>query len=357
MIRKSKNNCTDSLVIYKQALQELHSGNVKTAYVLSGPENFLVQTFRQELRKFLKLPEDWREQADVHVFDYDNNLSNLDWPSFLSECRMPPFFLERRIMLVKKSDLFARALTNEQQKHFAEFIELLQSDCPLLCLFIEDKIDVRLKQTKAWQKLSGVGLYNFELIDEATLTAWVQKSLAQRHLSITRDALNSLPSRCENSLARLQSEINKLQLYCTANKVTVIDLQTVDSLLQADLQANVFDFLDALGNKNLSAALSKLNALRLNREPVPVILLLIARHMRELFLVKNNATGGINAWKLRKLQEQAGMFSNQDLQQLIMFCADCDFAYKNGILAEDAVLDFLLAKIFQTDLPIKFAEN
>ena len=51
------------------------------------------------------------------------------------------------------------------------------------------------------------------------------------------------------------------------------------------------------------------------------------------------------------------MFANQDLQQLIMFCADCDFAYKNGILAEDAVLDFLLAKIFQTDLPIKFAEN
>lgn len=354
---KNKQKTENSFKIYQTGVKELSSGQYKHLYVLAGEERFLVVAFLQKLLDSLNLSRDLQTEVDAHIVEVEAKISNLDWSALISECQMPAFMAKKRLLLIKQSSLFQQALTGEKLDCFQKLLTALANSQSSICVFIEEKVDLRLKHCQALSKSATCAIYNFSHLPEDILAAWLAKELNKKGLKITNSALASLIERSNSELLILQTELHKLALYCQAKQKNAIDLAMLDKLLQHDLQASIFELLDAVGTKDLLTAKKIMSILQENKQAFLLTLLLLGRHMRELLLAKiEPAALSVNAWKLRKLQAQANKFTAAELKDLIIFCADCDVAYKTSNMAEEALSDLLLVKLIRSDLEVKFAE-
>lgn len=359
MVWQTKKNkqTVNSFQLYQTGVKALEAEQFKHLYVLAGEERFLVFAFLQKILSSLGLKENLQTEIDAHVIDASYKSASIDWQALQNECAMPAFIAKKRLILIKESKFFQQALSAERKKDWQNFQTALFQSQASICVFVEDKIDQRLKHCQDISKSTECAIYNFNILKEDVLAQWLANQLNKRGLKITNSALSSLLERSNYELLILQSELRKLQLYCQAKKLTAIDINMVDKLMQRDLKASIFDLLDAVSDKNLQAAKAIMTILQENKQAFLVTLLMLGRHMRELLLAKTAPNLlGVNSWKLRKLQAQANKFSLSELKSLITFCAECDVAYKTSNLDELALSDLLLAKLMQADLEIKFAE-
>ncbi len=352
-----KKQTTNSFNFYQTAVKAIQAEQFKLLYVLAGEERFLVSAVLEKLKAQLGLASDLKSEIDAHVIDIDAKTSNLDWPSITSECQMPPFMAKKRLLLIKQSKLFQQALGVEKQAAWQTFMQALCQSKACVCVFLEDKIDQRLKHCQALSKSQDCAIYNFSYVEQPVLAVWLANELKKLGLKITNSALTSLLERSNCELFVLQNELRKLKLYCQANNLTAIDMNVVDQLLQRDMKADIFDLLDAVSAKNLAKAKAIMSILQANKQVFLVTLLLLGRHMRELLVAKTRPDLlTASPWKVNKLKAQARQFTAQELSDMIRFCADCDTVYKSSYTDELALSDLLLAKLVKTDLDIKFAE-
>lgn len=109
----------------------------------------------------------------------------------------------------------------------------------------------------------------------------------------------------------------------------------------------IFTFLDAFYPKN-TAKLAKILKQLEKHEPLEFILALLARHLRDLYWVKEAAQPLPYAerWRIGKLNRQAKLFKAGQLESLIATLAEADVAAKTS----QAGLEDLLDQIVLTQL-------
>lgn len=109
----------------------------------------------------------------------------------------------------------------------------------------------------------------------------------------------------------------------------------------------IFTFLDAFYPKN-TAQLAKILKQLEKHEPLEFILALLARHLRDLYWVKEAAQPLPYAehWRIEKLNRQARLFKAGQLESLIATLADADITAKTS----QASLEDLLDQIVSTQL-------
>lgn len=361
---KTKFQTTDSgngAELYRQVLNDIKAGKIKNFYLFSGEEKYLQQELIRRLLQSLGLQGDKSACIDYHEIDCEYKTGNLDLRALISELKMPPFMLRKRIVFVKNSNLWHSALSQSNQEFFKNLSALIADEqLTAVCIFQEEKVDKRLKHYSALQKNSSCALYHFNFLPENVLIKWAGTKFAKAGIKVKINLLQQLVAEPYNNMQLLDNEIAKLCLYCRARELEIPDADTVLELVKRDLSNTVFDLMDAVGNKRLHSALAILKNLQDNKEPFPRLLLMLGRHCRELLLSKlyvtdKRITLNFPVWKLKKLQAQAHKFQVSELETLIVFFAEADMALKSGLADEMTLADLLLAKLQRCDLEIKFA--
>lgn len=362
---------------FKEVLQNLKKGIISPVYVLEGDETYLKNKLLNAIKTLLIEPA--ALTLDFVVYDYSNQASKVDIRQIISEVRTPPFLSKKRLVVIKNSNLFllggknkrtGRAETNDDEFNEGTetadddtsqsivkdrqslLISLIKSNIDSSCLiFIEDKVDKRIKNVVEAIRDVGI-LATISKPDIRDIRLWVAGEFAKTGMTISSDVMEHFIERYDGNLQVMTSEIDKLKLYIKACGKNRIDILDVDEIGSPDFKGSIFDIVDALSKNDAQEAFRLLDLLITQKQPVPFISFMIARHIKQLITAKDLGDTNEIIKKMKvlpfvanKLFYQAKNFTFETLEDLYDKCYETDLAVKTSKMQDRLALETLFASM------------
>ncbi len=324
----------------KQLDADIKSKNFKKIYVFYGDQDYLKSRYKDILvRQFIP------DGDTMNLTSFYGK--NTDIKEVLEIAGTMPFFAERRVVVLEKSGLFTSAC-----EELAEYIPDIPDTCVMI--FCEDKIDSRLKQTKAAKTAGSV--VEFTDLGEADLRKWVLQRISKEHRQITSNALDLFIERCGSDLWQVSNELEKVISY-TFDK-DGIRKEDVDAVCPPPAEDKIFVMINAiLDNDAQTALVCYRDLLALRSEPLNILglireqyrLMLHAKEMSEenVPLKDMAAVMKLRDTRVRMALPVAGKSSKIRLIEGIKACAECDEKIKTGLLNAHIGVESLIVSLIQ----------
>jgi len=271
---------------------------------------------------------------------------DFDLPQMTGEILAMPFLSEKRLIVIKN---FVKKAKKEVGEGLIKILDQMP-ESSVLVFWEEGDPDKRLNITK---RLLKEKCQPFNLLLGAELSQWIKKEVSELSGTIENEAANLLCAFVGNNLWQLNQEIQKL-----ANFDKKITIENIKLLVNAKVNANIFEFSDAIGAQNPKKAVQSLHALLDSGEPEAYILIMITRQIRNILLVKELKESGkhqteiakelgIHPFVVSKTLPQCNNFTFSDLKEIYQALLECDIAIKTGQIGGVLALDLLVQKIIK----------
>lgn len=307
-------------------------------HLLYGNEPFLIQEKKTELLKSLG-------EASVSVYD----MRETGIQAAVDEARTLDLFAERKILVLK--DCYF--LTGEQAKSKVEhdldsLLAYLQKQNPstsILFLVNHEKLDKRKKVVKELVKASAT----YEAKPLHHVQSWLQERAKLEGKRLTPLAATFMQQQLGTDLFLLDNELKKLST--AYPDLDELDVPHLEEVLSRSLENDVFKLIDRIANRQPSSLEIIHDLYQLGEDPIK-ILLLIARQFRIMHQIKAVAMQGkrprdvvkMNPYVLSIAQEQAEMYSIEEIQERLAECAELDVAMKRGQVEKGITLETTILK-------------
>lgn len=267
-------------------------------------------------------------------------------------CDAVPFLAPARVVIVQ--DLFAAKPSKDFLKALAAYLPKLPDKTRLI--FLEPQM---LRETDSFLQLARDAKNGYEksfMRPQGTeIERWIQKRVEDKNGQIAQEAVRMLAINVGNDLDILDNELDKQVAY-KGNGAERIEAADVAKLSPYVAEANIFDLVDALGNRNAKRA-SLLLQQKHNEGTDPFFLFsMFVRQFRLLIQVKELADEGYrpqgiaremkqHSFVIGKLYQQARGFSLQELEQIYSHLLEIDIGVKTGQADMRTALDLLVANL------------
>ncbi len=290
----------------------------------------------------------------------DLNTTRFDKPMPLTSlrhaCDAMPFLAKARLVIV--SDLFSSTKLDKQ------FINELVAYLPQLpettrLVFLESKsLPGRHPVLKLAQQHEQGYAKEFPRISGSSLERWVRQRVAQKEGQISGQAVQMLVGNIGSELPILENEIEKLLMYKGGEGE--IGVKDVALLSPYAAEANIFDLVDAVGNRDSRKAAVLLHQ-KLGDGDDPFFLFsMLIRQFRLLIQVKELADLGdrppaiskqlkMHSFVAGKLHKQCQQFSMVQLEQIYRHLLEIDIGVKTGRKDLVTSLNLLVATLTSSD--------
>ncbi|RJQ34437.1 DNA polymerase III subunit delta [Candidatus Parcubacteria bacterium] len=210
-------------------------------------------------QKINAIVEKFKEKVDPsgHSIQYLDG-EEIKADDFFQAVSVIGFLVNKKLVIIK--NIFDNKKLKDFQDVLIDFLKK-QKDTPeenYLVFWQNDKPDTRTKLYKTLSKFKFSEEFNKLKPNE--LNRWINQQVNKHHKTIKNSALSLLVNSVGNDLWQLNQEINKLVNYAESE----INEDDVKTLVQAKIDDNIFNLVDALGNRDKSLALKlieeKLNA-------------------------------------------------------------------------------------------------
>jgi DNA polymerase III subunit delta len=200
---------------------------------------------------------------------------------FWQAIRAQGFLADKKLVIIK--NIFSNRKLKDWQDELIKYLNKQEDTTEenYLVFWQTGKVDSRLKLFKALKKFKFVE--EFVNLKPLEVKKWIERQVANKNKTITPQAIDVLLSYVGNNLWQLWQEINKLSNYCDKD----ITDQDVKILVQAKIDENIFNFVDALGNKDKALALNMLENQINNGVNSQYILTMVTRQYRILIKAKS----------------------------------------------------------------------
>ncbi len=185
------------------------------------------------------------------------------------------------------------------------------------------------------------------------IAQWLQNRAKRHGTKLEAAAARMLVERIGSDLVLADSELAKLGTYAAGRPITAGD---VSELTPYSVEANVFQMVDALGQRKGQIALAALRQLFDNGDEPLRIFGMITRQYRLLIQMREQLdTGasvtiaaqalGLRDFVARKLAEQARLYKIEQLERVLEFLLETDVAIKTGKLGGELALEELVVRL------------
>ncbi len=317
--------------------EDIKTGQLKTAYLLYGPEAYLRRQYRDKLKNAMAAPDD-----NMNFAAFEGKETDVEAVIELAETL--PFFAEQRVILIENSGFFKNSC-----ERLAEYLPKTPSTTHFI--FVEDEIDKRSKCYKAVQKTGKV--VEFATQTEELLTRWILSRLKKEGKNITGSVMQLFLSKTGTDMGNIDRELEKLICYTMGRPV--IEAADVEAIATEQTQNKIFEMVNAIAEHNQRKALDLYYDLLTLKEPSMRIMYLISRQFQILLNVKDmSARGmdqasmakiaGIPPFAVRRNVSQAKGFSMEQLKQALRDGVDLEEAVKNGRMNDQMAVEIFLMK-------------
>ena len=317
--------------------EDIKTGQLKTAYLLYGPEAYLRRQYRDKLKHAMAAPDD-----NMNFAAFEGKETDVEAVIELAETL--PFFAEQRVILIENSGFFKNSC-----ERLAEYLPKTPSTTHFI--FVEDEVDKRSKCYKAVQKTGKV--VEFATQTEELLTRWILSRLKKEGKNITGSVMQLFLSKTGTDMGNIDRELEKLICYTMGRPV--IEAADVEAIATEQTQNKIFEMVNAIAEHNQRKALDLYYDLLTLKEPSMRIMYLISRQFQILLNVKDmSARGmdqasmakiaGIPPFAVRRNVSQAKGFSMEQLKQALRDGVDLEEAVKTGRMNDQMAVEIFLMK-------------
>ena len=283
--------------------------------------------------------------AELNTTIFDGSKVSLD--ELQHACDSVPFMAERRLVIVDGLLTYLepkgreRTLSDWQKEYLEKLTQYLQRLPETTRLvFVEGRI---ISERNPVHRLAladeGGHVREFKPPHRRELNRWIEERVRNKGGQISPEAAETLAAFVGNNLRLLDQEIEKLAVYVDGGRP--ISKDDVRLLVSYVREANIFEMVDALGQRDGQRAARLLHQLLDEGEHPLALLGMIVRQFRILIQVKElNARGlsqqdiasrlRLHRFVVRKVVRQAMNFSMEQLETIYRRLLETDVAIKTG---------------------------
>jgi DNA polymerase III subunit delta len=279
------------------------------------------------------------------------NAAEADVESIVAACQALSFLGGRRLVIVDNALSFNAAA----QKHLAAYLaDPNPRSILVLTQAVEAKTDKRRLTDSAVFKLcrssDHAGVHEYEL--KSGTAGWVKARFAAAGKTIGRDAADYLTAWAGSDLHQLSTEVAKIS--AAAGDAAEINLDLVKSLAIITTEAEVFELIGAVVDRDAAKALCLLAPVLDNDSSGGTILSLIEREFR--LIVKAKGLPGVDKAKLAAalgvspgqayyLQKRSRLFDLRAAKRALGLLIEADFARKSSAVPSRPLIEMLLVDL------------
>ena len=294
----------------------------------------------------------------------DMNLTTLDGRYFSIEdfetaSKSMPFVADRRLIIVSHPLAYLSHEPN-RNKFLALLEQIPEQNAVVLVeyrplLSERDKRQGKTHWLQAWGKTMGAKVFikEFIVLKGSQLTSWIMERARQAGGQFDPRAAMLLASLTGDDVRLADQEITKLLTY--VNFERAVSEQDVDQLTPLLEERNIFELVDALGNRDKKTAVGVFHQLLADQDQMRIFSMIV-RQFRLLLLTReildHNGMEADIAKRLklhpfvaRKIAAQARHFSQNQLDTIYHLLLEIDSQTKTGIMDVDLNIDLLIAEI------------
>jgi DNA polymerase-3 subunit delta len=273
-----------------------------------------------------------REMLDLNTTRFEGRISFIDLEQ---ACHAMPFLASVRLVIGEG------VLSANSDKEFTDRLKEMLPGLPetTRLVFMEPKqLSSRHAIVKLAESAENGYVKAFTRPEGRQLEQWIRKRVGEKDGRISPQASQLLAATIGNEMAILDNEIEKLVLYTAGDE---IQSRHVQRLSPQVAEANIFDLVDAIGNRNgKKAALLLQQKLAEGADPFYLFAMLV-RQFRLLIQVKELADAGQrppaiakaikqHPYVVGKMYQQARGFSLAQLERIYHHLLEMDVAVKTG---------------------------
>ena len=320
---------------------DLKTQEFQKVYLFYGEEEYLKKYYVEEIIK--KIIPKGQEMMNMSIVEGNQIVPE----QIIEAAETLPFLSEKRLIVVKDSELFKSGRADDTQK-IVDFLPDIPSTCCLL--FVETNIDRRNKGYKAIQKWGRT--VEFTHLKEKDLVSWVKKMFKKQGRDMDTQTAIYLFRTVGFEMERLEGEIEKIISYTEEQRIQKKD---IDDICIPSLEIRIFELVKALGNKQSQKALEIYSNLILMKESPHMILAMIIRQFRLILQVKYLQEQGmsrrqmaqrlgIQDFIIRDCLQQSQGFSLSTLKNALQESLETDVNIKSGKIEAVLGVEMLLIK-------------
>ncbi len=241
---------------------------------------------------------------------------NITLDDFFHAVKASGFLAKKKIIIIK--NIFDNKKLKDIQDEIIKFLKT-QKDIKeenYILFWQNKKPDSRTKLYKTLSKFKN----SKEFINPtgSKLIKWIEIKVSKYNKTIDAKAINLLISYVGNNLWQLNQEINKLANYSKEN----IKAEDVKKVVKAKADDNIFNLVDALGNKNKSLALRLIEGQLNDGVNIQYILNMAIRQFRLIIKAKALAGQTKYAEALAQVMQVHPMVARKILPQRELYTMD-----------------------------------
>ncbi|HEY0190977.1 MAG TPA: DNA polymerase III subunit delta [Kofleriaceae bacterium] len=305
-----------------ELISELQAGRLDPMYVFHSEHPILIERTLTALRDVVVPPA-------ARGFNYDLVEGKPSGPRIVALAQTLPMMAQRRL-------IYVRDLAGMPPDDADVLLGYLAKPNPSTVIAaVVSKLDKRIK---LYAQLSKKG-YLHVLEAPRQLAPWVKAEAKQQGVRIASAAVTRLIDAVGGDLSRLALTLGQLGLFAGDREVGTDD---VDELVADTRERTVFELTDAIGAADRGRALAAVAALVDQRESAVGVIIMLARHVRQMSLVFSLRDQGLPrpSWAqalgvppfvVDKLISQARLYSPAKLAVATQQLANADRALKGDV--------------------------
>ncbi len=263
----------------------------------------------------------------------------------LQAVQAAPFLAEKRLVIIRG---LVDALKKTDAKAWVE--GFLRTPESTVLLFSDDLSAAEFEKkelAKALAEVPDMHKYPLAKLEGQELVSWAKERILKLGLVITPSLLQEIFQRTKDDAWRIDGELEKIAAYANGEAVTH---EMIDLLVRADVEADIFAFMDALSSNSSKQALDKLQNERESGSDSFQLYGMLLRQLRLLLQaravleVKKDATKQDLATALKlhpfvaqKILAEVKGWSRHDLEETHALALKLDKAMKSGTNPEISV--------------------
>ena len=288
----------------------------------------------------LEIDKILKKEKDYSLIKYDLEENSI--LQVVDELNTVDLFSPKKIVIVYS---FSK-IEKEHEDYLVRYIEKSE-DSNILILVTTEKLDERKKLTKLLKAKS-------KIIDttNTNVDTYIKEEL--KDYKIDFGALSLLKDYTNNNYNKICQEINKLKMLKLDEKVITKD--DVTSVVRKSFDKNIFDFTNAINEKNKKKMFNIYYELIENKEDELKILGVLANNFRLLYKVKilkdikseselMSLLNIKNPKRLYILKQETYKYDKNDLLRYLKELSELDIKIKSGLIDKKLGMEIFLTKI------------
>ncbi len=322
-------------------------------YVFHGDDDLAISESIAELKSRLGEPS----VIEMNLTTLDGRSLSIE--EFETAGKSLPFLAERRMTVLNHP--LAYMHNDSNRRRILTFLEdLPEQNAVVLAeyrplLSAKDRREGKMHWLENWGKKLGDRFYikEFTLSRGSQLTGWILNRARKSGGEFEPKAAVLLASLVGEDIRLADQEITKLLTYVKFARP--VRKEDVRQLTTDQLEGEIFDFVDALGNRDRKKALNEYHRLLADQDPQRIFGMIV-RQFRLLLLsleiLEHNGREAEITRRLKvhpyvsgKISSQARQFSQAQLDHIYHRLLDIDTDLKTGKMNVDLSIDLLIAEI------------